>query len=461
MELQEIRQLAGRIKTNITKVIVGKEDTIELILISLICSGHVLIEDVPGVGKTMLAKCLARSIDCDFKRIQFTPDLLPSDITGINYYDQKQGEFVFRPGPLFANIILADEINRATPRTQSSLLECMEEGQVTVDGKTTALQQPFFVMATQNPVETRGTFPLPEAQLDRFLLRVKMGYPIFEEGKDLLSRFRDSDPFPCLESVASAEEVADARYSCHAVAVGEPVRDYIMNIIEKTRNHEGISLGASPRGSLALMRASQVKALLRGRDFTTPDDVKAMAIPVLAHRILLRGHALQSGTANASLLKLPFYLLNINEKANFVSGAAGYVSLFIPVAASTLLFMGYGISRVIFEAVFSVLPYLIAMRNTNSSYNGIFENKTAYFGLFLLTAATAASGYFQQGTPEAGVLSCAVYLCLDTPGIKESGKHRLKHLFQKIYPEIHTAGKYAQLQPACGDNGVFGNAAGF
>lgn len=302
MELREIKQLADRIKGNISKVIIGKEDTIDLILVALLCSGHVLVEDVPGVGKTMLAKCLARSIDCDFKRVQFTPDLLPSDLTGINYYDQKNGEFIFRPGPLFANIVLADEINRATPRTQSSLLECMEEGQVTVDGDTRALEQPFFVIATQNPIETRGTFPLPEAQLDRFLLRVKMGYPSSDEGKDLLSRFQTSDPFSGLDHVASAGEVIDARNSYQTVIAGEPLKDYIMAIIEKTRKHDGISLGVSPRGSLALMRASQVKAVLEGRDFATPDDVKQMAVPILAHRILLKGHAISGGTANAEAI---------------------------------------------------------------------------------------------------------------------------------------------------------------
>ena len=299
MELGEIKQLADRIKANISKVIIGKDDIIDLVILTLICSGHVLIEDVPGVGKTMLAKCLARSVDCNFKRIQFTPDLLPSDLTGINYFDQKSNEFIFRPGPLFANIVLADEINRATPRTQSSLLECMEECQVTVDGDTRLLRQPFFVIATQNPVETRGTFPLPEAQLDRFLLRVRLGYPTYDEGMDLLSRFQASDPFPVLNCVASAEEVINARNSFQKVIVSDVLKGYIMKIVEATRKNDGISLGVSPRGSLALMRASQVRALLDGREYTTPDDVKKMAVPVLAHRILLKGHAISGGTANA------------------------------------------------------------------------------------------------------------------------------------------------------------------
>ena len=299
MELKEIKLLADRIKANISKVIIGKDEVIDLVTLTLICSGHILIEDVPGVGKTMLAKCLARSVDCDFKRIQFTPDLLPSDLTGINYFDQKSNEFIFRPGPLFANIVLADEINRATPRTQSSLLECMEERQVTVDGNTRALGQPFFVIATQNPIETRGTFPLPEAQLDRFLLRVRLGYPTYDEGMDLLSRFQASDPFPVLDCVASAEEIIDARNSFQKVIVNDALKGYIMKIIEATRKNDGISLGVSPRGSLALMKASQVRALFEGREYITPDDVKIMAVPILAHRILLKGHAISGGTANA------------------------------------------------------------------------------------------------------------------------------------------------------------------
>lgn len=302
MELNEIRKLANKIKANITRVIVGKEEVIDLVLTSLLCSGHVLLEDVPGVGKTMLAKCLARSTDCDFKRIQFTPDLLPSDLTGISFFDQKKCEFIFRPGPLFTNIVLADEINRATPRTQSSLLECMEERQVTVDGETRALKRPFFVIATQNPVETRGTFPLPEAQLDRFFVRVKLGYPSISEGKELLDRFCNSDPFPSLECVATKEEIEDAQGSFSAVLINDVVKEYILNIVEMTRKHDGILLGVSPRGSLSLMKGAQMRAIMQGRDFVTPDDVKYMAIPVLAHRILMKGHAISGNTLNAEAM---------------------------------------------------------------------------------------------------------------------------------------------------------------
>jgi MoxR-like ATPase len=299
MELSGIKKIAGEIKSNLSTVLVGRDETIDLVLITLICGGHVLLEDVPGVGKTMLAKCLARSLDCEFKRVQFTPDLLPSDLTGINYYDQKQGEFIFRPGPLFANVVLADEINRATPRTQSSLLECMEEGQVTVDGETRKLGRPFFVIATQNPVETRGTFPLPEAQLDRFFMRLRMGYPSPGEGVEILRRFRGSDPAAALKVAASGAAVTEAQESFSAVKVSEAVEKYIIDLIEATRQDEKISLGVSPRGSIALMRAAQANAVLEGRDFAMPDDVKKVAVPVLAHRMILKGHAISGGTEQA------------------------------------------------------------------------------------------------------------------------------------------------------------------
>lgn len=299
MELPKIKKLAEGIKANISNVLVGKNDVVDLVIISLFCAGHVLVEDVPGVGKTMLAKCLARSVDCDFKRIQFTPDLLPSDITGINYFNQKQGEFIFRQGPVFSNIVLADEINRATPRTQSSLLECMEEGQVTVDGETRKLKSPFFVIATQNPVETRGTFPLPEAQLDRFFMRVRMGYPSQQEGLEILHRFISSDPVQLLQSVATGEEITDIQSSFSDVRISDIVLSYIISLIEATRASEKISLGVSPRGSIALMKAAQVNAILEGRDFVIPDDIKRVAVPVLAHRLVLKGHAIDSSTEKA------------------------------------------------------------------------------------------------------------------------------------------------------------------
>ena len=257
-----------------------------------------LIEDVPGTGKTLLAKALSQSLDLSFSRVQFTPDLLPSDITGIHYYNQKQGEFIFRKGPVFSNIMLADEINRATPRTQSSLLECMEEGQVTVDGETRQLEKPFFVIATQNPVETRGTFPLPEAQLDRFFMRLRMGYPSPDEGREILHRFRGKDPSAALEAVADIMELTQAQACVGEVRVSDAVEQYIIDIIEATRHNERILLGVSPRGSIALMKAAQVNAAFEGRDYVLPDDVKKVAVPVLAHRLILKGHAISSGSEN-------------------------------------------------------------------------------------------------------------------------------------------------------------------
>ncbi len=298
MNIDEIKKMGVKIRNNISEVIVGKEDVIDLVITALFCSGHVLLEDVPGVGKTVLAKCLAKSIECDFKRIQFTPDLLPTDLTGINYYNQKLGEFVFREGPIFTNIVLADEINRATPRTQSSLLECMEEGQVTIDGETKKLSRPYFVIATQNPVEIQGTFPLPEAQVDRFFMRLKIGYPNPEDGKAILDRFEKSNPLPTITSIANAEDIVKIQDSITEVKVSDDLKRYIIEIIEATRNHERIILGVSPRGSLALMKAAQAYAAIKGRDYITPDDVKHVAIPVLSHRIILKSHAVTSGMSN-------------------------------------------------------------------------------------------------------------------------------------------------------------------
>lgn len=287
MELRTIQDLADQIKGNIRRVIVGKELTVDLLLVALISSGHVLLEDVPGTGKTLMAKAMARSLACTFKRIQFTPDLLPTDVNGIHFYNQKKGEFEFRPGPVFSNILLADEINRATPRTQSSLLECMEERQVTIDGETKLLERPFMVIATQNPVESQGTFPLPEAQLDRFLLKVRLGYPTTEEGIDILKRFKESNPLEGLEPVAVRENVITAQNLYSSVYVSDDLLRYMMEIVEKTRTHPEIELGVSPRGSQALLKAVQVYAILQGRDYVLPDDIKAMVKPVLGHRLVL------------------------------------------------------------------------------------------------------------------------------------------------------------------------------
>lgn len=288
MEIQEIQSLGKRIKENAQKVIIGKSEVIDLVLTSIIAGGNVLLEDVPGTGKTVLAKTIAQSIGAEFKRIQFTPDLLPSDLTGINFYNQKIGEFTFRKGPVFTNILLADEINRATPRTQSSLLECMEEKQVTIDGTTYNLGDFFFVIATQNPVEIQGTFPLPEAQLDRFLMMLSMGYPSLEEGKEIFNRFIRNNPLEKLKEVCSAEEVIEAKKSYNKVFVSEDLKEYMLRIVNRTLAYEGVILGVSPRGSLALLKSCQAYAALYGRDFVTPEDVKRLAPYVLGHRIILK-----------------------------------------------------------------------------------------------------------------------------------------------------------------------------
>ncbi|TCT11606.1 MoxR-like ATPase [Natranaerovirga pectinivora] len=288
MNLDKIKVTVDGIKANIQKVIIGKDDIIDLLIISLISSSHVLLEDVPGTGKTLLAKSLAKSVDCSFKRIQFTPDLLPSDVTGINFYNQKNSEFEFRPGPIFTNILLADEINRATPRTQSSLLEAMEEKQVTIDGVTKILEKPFMVIATQNPIETGGTFPLPEAQLDRFLFKINMGYPTFDEGFNILKRFKENNPMEELKSVAMIENIIEASHLYPKVHISDEIMKYIMEIVEMTRKHENIVLGVSPRGSQALLKATMIYAIIQGRDYVLPDDVKKMSKAVLAHRLVLK-----------------------------------------------------------------------------------------------------------------------------------------------------------------------------
>jgi MoxR-like ATPase len=281
--------IASKIKENVGKVILGKDEIIDLLLTALVSGGHVLLEDVPGVGKTTMAKALAKSISCDFKRIQFTPDLLPTDLTGINYFNQKAGEFEFRKGPLFTNILLADEINRATPRTQSSLLECMEEHQISVEGDTHKLEKPFFVLATQNPIENYGTFPLPEAQLDRFLMKVKMGYPDRAEEQKILDLFDKQSPMESIASVCSSEDIIAMQQQYGQVTVNKDISAFILDIIEATRNHESIELGASPRASIALYKAAQAYAYINGRSYVRPDDVIYLAPYILSHRIILKG----------------------------------------------------------------------------------------------------------------------------------------------------------------------------
>jgi len=297
-----VPEFVDRFLENINSVMVAKPEVLELALVAVLCEGHILIEDVPGIGKTTLAKTLAQSLGCSFRRIQCTPDLLPSDITGIHFFNQKTCEFEFRPGPVMANIVLVDEINRATPRTQSSLLECMQERQVTVDGVTVPLPQPFIVIATQNPVELQGTFPLPEAQLDRFLLKLVLGYPDLENEDTILLRFERSNPLEQLSAVTLASEILDIGRQTQEIYVEPSVRHYILEIISRTRTNPSITLGGSPRASLALYRASQALALIQGRDFVLPDDVKHLATPVLSHRLILNTEAYLHNTSKEKLI---------------------------------------------------------------------------------------------------------------------------------------------------------------
>jgi len=285
--MEIIKEFADKVADNIEKVIIGKRGPIDLAVISLLCQGHLLIEDVPGVGKTFLARSLSRSLGCSFSRIQFTPDMLPSDVTGVSIFNQQKNQFEFRPGPIVAQIVLADEINRATPKTQAALLEAMEEHQVTVDGETHILPHPFMVLATQNPIEYEGTFPLPEAQLDRFLMRLELGYPMLDDELEILDRQQYRHPITELEQVVTAEDLLIAQTEVKKIYVAQTVKRYMVEIVRQTRQHPDVYLGASPRGSLALYRTSQARAALHERDYVLPDDVKALVLPALTHRVIL------------------------------------------------------------------------------------------------------------------------------------------------------------------------------
>jgi len=302
MPIPELQKAMAALQDNIERVIVGKRRVAELAVTALLCEGHILIEDVPGIGKTLLARSIARSMGCSFRRVQSTPDLLPSDLTGTYVYNQRSGEFEFRPGPVFSQVLLADEINRATPRTQSALLEAMEERQVTVEGETKPLPRPFLVLATQNPVELEGTFPLPEAQLDRFLLRLRMGYPTKEEDAEILERFTASSPLEDLAPVLRADELLDLQQDIRQVLVHEDLRAYIIDLVHATRQHPEVDLGASPRAMLGLHRAAQALAAVRGRAFVMPDDIKYLAPFVLEHRIIPKAQSNLRGLTSAEIL---------------------------------------------------------------------------------------------------------------------------------------------------------------
>ncbi|HTY81465.1 MAG TPA: MoxR family ATPase [Dehalococcoidales bacterium] len=301
--VKQIKSAADKIKENVEKVIIGKSDVVELAVVALLCEGHILFEDVHGLGKTVLARSLARSLGCTFRRIQCTPDLLPSDVTGTYIFNQKTSDFEFRAGPVMAQIVLADEINRATPRTQSALLEAMQERQVTTEGETRALPRPFLVMATQNPIELEGTFPLPEAQLDRFLLKIQIGYPSEDDDRLILERFRAADPLQELEPVVSAADLLKMQKECREIHVSDDVRDYVIRLIRATRVHAAVELGASPRAMLALFNASQALAAVRGRAFVMPDDVKYLFKPALIHRIIPKSESRLHGQKAEQMLK--------------------------------------------------------------------------------------------------------------------------------------------------------------
>ena len=297
-----IEQTTARVRQNIQRVIVGKEEVIDLCLMAILCEGHILVEDVPGTGKTTLAKAIARSLDCSFRRIQFTPDLLPSDVTGIFFFNQKEQEFEFRPGPILSQIVLADEINRATPRTQSALLEAMQERQVTVDVETVALPRPFLVIATQNPIELEGTFPLPEAQIDRFLVKIAIGYPSNEDENAILLRFQLGDPLDTLKPVTGAKEIVAMQEKVRQTRVEASVRQYVVDIARATREHEDVDVGVSPRGTMALFHTCQALAAIRGRQYVIPDDVKYLAPFVLTHRIIVNPKTRLRGRTQADVI---------------------------------------------------------------------------------------------------------------------------------------------------------------
>ncbi|CAN5646349.1 MoxR family ATPase [soil metagenome] len=302
-DIPAVQALTERVVQNIERVIVGKRREVELVLLALLCRGHVLIEDVPGVGKTVVAKAFARTVGCSFKRIQFTPDLLPSDVTGVSIFNQQTQQFEFRPGPIIAQLVLADEINRATPKTQSALLEAMEEAQVTVDGETHILPEPFVVLATENPIEYQGTFPLPEAQLDRFLIRISLGYPGRDNEQQMLERQHDVHPLVNLGQTISVESLIAAQQAVRSVHVASPVAAYVVAVVEATRRHESVQLGASPRGSLALYNTSRAWAAMNGRTFVEPDDVKALAEAALAHRVIVHPGARLRGITSTSVIR--------------------------------------------------------------------------------------------------------------------------------------------------------------
>jgi MoxR-like ATPase len=302
MKVSDVQRITQEVKDSVARVIVGKDDVVELLLVAMLCEGHVLLEDVPGIGKTTLAKTLARSLGCSFQRIQFTPDLLPSDVTGVSVYNQKIGEFEYKPGPIVTQVLLSDEINRAGPRTQAALLEAMEERQVTVDGVTRPLPRPFLVLATQNPIELEGTFPLPEAQIDRFLMRLAIGYPSRDEQIEIFHRFQARNPLLDVQAVVSADEILDAGAFCRTVHVSPALENYMVDLVEASRKSPAITLGISPRAGLALHRACQALAASEGRDYVIPEDIKRLALPVLAHRLILAIDARMRGRSAKDVL---------------------------------------------------------------------------------------------------------------------------------------------------------------